>query len=407
MASTLQPSDDIQTKEAAEWALTTKTPVAIVGKKSKSQLGRPTNLDVTLDLSRLTGVKNYEPSELVLTARPGTSLKDLKVHLDEYRQELAFEPPDYGPIFGQESDKGTLGGVIACNLSGPRRIKAGAARDHFLGMEGINGRAEFFKAGGKVVKNVTGYDVCKLIAGSYGTLALLTEITVKVLPKSEKIRTVLIAGLTEEKALSVFRELGSGTVEPSGLAYLPADVAKCSNVDMVSNSDCSITAVRLEGPTPSVLKRCEDVTDSFAGYGEIEELHGSRSAIFWKEIADLSLFEESPISTIWRVVVPPSKASLFTDNLPKEFQLSWYLDWAGGLIWVETKEEPDQLHSSIRAIGAALGGQTTLFRGNSTFRASVEVFEPLPKAIFQLNYRVKQAFDPNTIFNPSRVYAGI
>jgi glycolate oxidase FAD binding subunit len=407
MTSTFYPSDDIQAREATEWALSTSTPMAIVGSGSKVSLGRSTNLDCTLNLSGLTGVTGYEPSELVLTARPGTTLKELNAHLKGCGQEFAFEPPDYGPLLGQKPDAGTLGGAIACNLSGPRRIKAGAARDHFLGMEAINGRAELFKAGGKVVKNVTGYDLCKLIAGSYGTLALLTEVTVKVLPKAQKIRTVLVSGLRNSTALSVFQKLVSGVNEPSGLAHLPADIAKRSHVDFVSNTGLSVTAVRVEGPTPSVLKRANDLTMSLAKYGEVEELHTHRSRALWKEIGNVSPFVQNPVSTVWRIIVPPTQAEIITNSLSTQFDISQYFDWAGGLIWVETNDHPDDLHMGIRSCVADLGGQATLIRGSSTLRASVDVFEPLPKPIFQLNYRVKQAFDPNAIFNPARVYAGI
>ena len=408
MTSILYPSSHTEVREATEWALSTSTPMAIVGSGSKIALGRSTNLDITLNLSGLTGVKNYEPSELILTARPGTALKDLTTQLSEHGQELAFEPPDYGAFFGKESNTATLGGAIACNLSGPRRIRAGAARDHFLGMEAINGRGEFFKAGGKVVKNVTGYDLCKLIAGSYGTLALLTEATVKVLPKAEKIRTVLVSALTHKTALSVFQKILSGPNEPSGLAHLPADIAKRSKVDLVSNTGLPVTAIRIEGPTPSVIQRTKDLMAALAEYGDVEELHAHRSRMLWKEIGDLSPFVENQTSTIWRIIVPPSQAGLVIDNLSDMFEIAWYFDWAGGLIWVESDDGyADNVHTGIRNCVAKVSGQSTLIRGSSTLRASVEVFEPLPKPIFQLNYRVKQAFDPNAIFNPARVYAGI
>jgi len=408
MTSIVYPSNHTEVQEATEWAISTSTPMAIVGSGSKIALGRSTNLDITLNLSRLAGVKKYEPSELILTARPGTALKELTAQLSEYGQELAFEPPDYGAFFGKKLDTSTLGGVIACNLSGPRRIKAGAARDHFLGMEAINGRGELFKAGGKVVKNVTGYDLCKLIAGSYGTLALLTEATVKVLPKAEKTRTVLISALTHKTALSVFQKILSGPTEPSGLAHLPANIAKRSKVDFVSNTGLSATAVRLEGPSPSVIQRTKDLTTALAEYGEVEELHTQRSRMLWKEIGDLSPFVENQASTVWRIMVPPSQAGLIIDNLSNMFNISWYFDWAGGLIWVESDDgHPDHVHKGIRSCVTEVSGQSTLIRGSSTLRASVDVFEPLPKPIFQLNCRVKQAFDPNAIFNPARVYAGI
>ena len=407
MSSTFNPSNSADVKETVEWALSSATPMAIVGNNSKKFLGQPTNLDVTLDLSNLKGIITYEPSELVLTARPGTTLKEVGDILEERGQELAFEPPDYGAFFGQDSDRATLGGTIACNLSGPRRIRAGGARDHFLGMQAVNGRAEIFKAGGKVVKNVTGYDLCKLIAGSYGTLALLTETTLKVLPKSEKVRTVLVSGLTDQSALSIFEKLTAGPAEPTALAHLPTNIAKRSNVDLISESSMSISAIRMEGPAPSVLQRTKTLLQYLQPFGHTEELHGHKSATFWKEIADLHPFVENLNSTIWRIIVPPSRSSSITQTLSERFDISWFYDWAGGLIWIESEFEADALHGAIRAGVAEAGGQALVIRKGNGLSVSTEVFQPLPRPIFQLNYRVKQAFDPKSIFNPGRVYTGI
>ena len=407
MSSTFNPSSPADVKETVEWALSSATPMAIVGNNSKKLLGQPTNLDVTLDLSNLKGIITYEPSELVLTARPGTTLKEVREILEERGQELAFEPPDYGAFFGKDSDRATLGGTIACNLSGPRRIRTGGARDHFLGMQAVNGRAEIFKAGGKVVKNVTGYDLCKLIAGSYGTLALLTETTFKVLPKSEKVRTILVSGLTDQFALSIFQKIMAGPAEPTALAHLPMGIAKRSDVDLVSEGSTSISAIRMEGPTPSVLQRTKTLLQYLQPFGHTEELHGHRSAILWKEIADLHSFVGNLNSTIWRVIVPPSSSSSITQTLSEQFDISWFYDWAGGLIWIESEFEADALHTAIRAGVAEEGGQALVIRKGNGLSVSAEVFQPLPKPIFQLNYRVKQAFDPNAIFNPGRVYTGI
>ncbi|MEE2694127.1 MAG: glycolate oxidase subunit GlcE [Pseudomonadota bacterium] len=407
MSSTFNPSSPTEVQETVEWALNSATPMAIAGNNSKKLLGQPHNLDVKLNLSHLKGIITYEPSELVLTARPGTTLKEVSDTLEECGQELAFEPPDYGPFFGEAQDKATLGGTIACNLSGPRRIRAGGARDHFLGMQAVNGRAEIFKAGGKVVKNVTGYDLCKLIAGSYGTLALLTETTLKVLPKSEKVRTILVSGLTDQSALSIFQKVMAGPKEPSALAHLPNNIAKRSSVDLVSEGTMSISAIRLEGPAPSVLRRTETLVQDLQAFGHVAELHGRRSKLFWKEIANLNPFVGNLSSTIWRVIVAPSNSSSITRTLSTQFDISWFYDWAGGLIWIESEFETDALHTAIRALVAAAGGQSLVIRRGKNLSASTEIFQPLPKSIFQLNYRVKQSFDPKVIFNPGRVYTGI
>src|SRR6476661_8888400 len=200
MADTLKPRDAKEVEEAVRWALGNEKPLEIAGQGTKRTIGRPSQTDLTLDLSGLAGVTLYEPAELVLSARAGTPLSEIEALLEKNNQELAFEPIDYGPVLGSEVNRGTLGGAIAANLSGPRRIKAGAARDHFLGVTAVTGRGETIKSGGRVVKNVTGYDLCKLLAGSWGTLAAMTDITVKVLPKAETEATVLIAGLDDKRA---------------------------------------------------------------------------------------------------------------------------------------------------------------------------------------------------------------
>ena len=203
MTTHLKPADAAQALEAVRWAISEEAPLELVGHGTKRALGRPFQATHTLDMSDLTGVKLYEPEELVLSAQAGTPLAELEALLAENRQQFAFEPPDFGPLLGGEAGKQTIGGVVSCNLAGPRRVKAGAARDHFLGCKAVSGRGEAFKAGGRVVKNVTGYDLPKLLAGSYGTLALLTEVTLKVLPAPEDTRTVLIRGLDDATAIRV------------------------------------------------------------------------------------------------------------------------------------------------------------------------------------------------------------
>ena len=165
------------------------------GHGSKRAIGRPAQTDLTLDLSALSGITLYEPEELVLSAKAATPLAEIEALVAAKGQQLAFEPMDYATLLGGVAGRGTIGGALAANLSGPRRIKAGAARDHFLGFSAVSGRGETFKSGGRVVKNVTGYDLCKLIAGSWGTLAAMTEVTIKVLPAAETEETLLIRGL--------------------------------------------------------------------------------------------------------------------------------------------------------------------------------------------------------------------
>src|SRR4051794_13113973 len=192
MTDTLKPRDDKDVEDAVQWALANERALEIVGHGSKRAIGRPAQTDLTLDLSGLSGVTLYEPEELVLSAKAGTPLAEIEQLVASRGQELAFEPMDYGPVLGRPMSRCTLGGALATNLSGPRRIKAGAASDHFLGVRAVSGRAEAFKAGGRVVKNVTGYDLCKLLAGSWGTLAAMTEVTIKVLPRAAAEESLLV-----------------------------------------------------------------------------------------------------------------------------------------------------------------------------------------------------------------------
>ena len=226
------PANLDELREAVVIALVAEEPVELVGGGSKRELGRPSQTAHTLDLSRLSGIRDYAPSELVLTAGAATPIAEIERVLSEHGQMLAFEPPDWRGLLQTEDTSPTLGGVLACNLSGPRRIKAGAARDHFLGFRAVSGRGEIFKAGGKVVKNVTGYDLCKLMAGSYGTLAVLEEVTLKVLPRPEGMATVLFAGIEPNVAVRLMTAALGSPHEVSGAAYLPEATAKLLQVPL-------------------------------------------------------------------------------------------------------------------------------------------------------------------------------
>ena len=182
MTDNLKPRDAQEVEDTVRWALGNDKALEVAGQGTKRAIGRPSQTDLTLDLSGLSGVTLYEPAELVLSAKAGTPLAEIEVLLEKNNQELAFEPMDYGPLLGSQAGRGTIGGTIASNLSGPRRIKAGAARDHFLGVTAVTGRAETIKSGGRVVKNVTGYDMCKVLAGSWGTLAAMTDVTIRCRP---------------------------------------------------------------------------------------------------------------------------------------------------------------------------------------------------------------------------------
>ena len=245
---------------------------------------------------------------------------------------LAFEPPDLGPLLGGAAGQGSIGGAIACNLSGPRRIKAGAARDHFLGFHAVSGRGEVFKSGGRVVKNVTGYDLCKLMAGAYGTLSALTDVAVKVMPAPEKTRTVLLFGLDDAGALSAMtRALGSAH-EVSGAAHLPAELAAGCGVSYVSKAGGAVTALRVEGPAPSVEYRCAALRRELSDLAETEELHSMNSAALWRELRDVNPFVAHPRQLVWRISVPPRAGPGLAARIAGAADALYYYDWGGGLV---------------------------------------------------------------------------
>ncbi len=408
MQDTIAPDSAEALTAAIENAAADKRPLEVIGHGSKRGLGRSSNLAQALDLSKLSGITLYEPEELVLTAGAGTPLAEIEKAIAKANQVLAFEPPDLGALLGGPPGKGSIGGVLACNLAGPRRIKAGAARDHFLGVTAVSGRAEIFKAGGRVVKNVTGYDLMKLLAGSYGTLAAMTSATIKVLPKPEKCYSVLVFGLDPAEALrAMTRALGSPH-EVSGAAHLPASAAASSQVDYVAEQKSSVTALRLEGPATSVEHRTAALRAELADLGPTEELHSANSDVLWREVRDVKAFQSNVERLIWRVSVPPASTPEILARLAATLPtMDYLLDWGGGLIWLTLPPASDAHCSVVRGALGPAGGHATLLRAPQTTRAAVQVFQPQPPALAALSQRLKDSFDPLHLLNPGRMYQEI
>lgn len=405
---TLEPRDAGEVLDAVRWAVAGEQPLELVGNRTKRAFGRPFQATCTLDLSALSGIVSYEPEELVLTVRAGTPLAEVEALLAGRRQQLAFEPADWGPLFGAGVGRQTVGGVLACNLSGPRRIKAGAARDHFLGFEAVSGRAERFKAGGRVVKNVTGYDLCKLLAGSHGTISALTEVTLKVLPAPERTRTVVLLGLDDAAGVAALTRALHGSFEAAGAAHLPARVAAVSGVPAVADAGASVTAVRLEGFGPSVDYRAGRLVAELGGLAPAVELEDDASAAFWREVRDAAAFVHRPERVVWRLSVPPSQGPAVAARIGARLDADWYFDWGGGLVWL-APEAPggDGGAEAVRGAIGPEGGHATLVRAPETLRASVSVFHPQPAPLAALSARVKSGFDPKHILNPGRMWAGV
>lgn len=408
MTEMLKAETEDQVLDTIKWAAAEKKPLEVRGTGSKSMLGRPTELDHVLDLSALSGVSFYEPAELVVSAGPATPVAEVEALLNDHNQQMAFEPPDLGPLLGNPAGGGTLGGLLACNLAGPRRIKAGSARDHFLGFTAVSGRGEMFKSGGRVVKNVTGFDLSKLMAGSYGTLAAMTEVTVKVLPAPEKIRTVLVNwakdGIYDHGGTKAMTEALASPHEVSGAAHLPAAVAGRSAVDYVAGGGRAVTAIRVEGPEPSVAHRCEALRALLAPLGDTEELHTENSQTLWREIRDATYLAADQERHIWRLSVPPTEGSRVALQILEGRPGEALYDWGGGLIWLALGVAPDACANVVRQRVAAVDGHAMLVRAPEDVRDRVSVFEPQEGPLDDITRRIKDGFDPSGILNPGRMH---
>jgi glycolate oxidase FAD binding subunit len=404
--SVLEPSDAKQIAEMISWVVAEGDTLEIVAGGTKRALGRPMKTDHVLDVSRLAGIVEYEAAELVLTAQPGEPLASINAELANKRQMLAFEPPDWRSLLGVEGEQ-TLGGVIGCNLAGPRRVRAGSARDYILGFSAVNGFGEIWKAGGKVVKNVTGYDMCKLQAGAYGTLSALTELTVKVMPKPETACTIVLHGLVDDVAIPTLANALNSPFEVSGAAHLPASAARRSKVSVVAAGLGAATVMRLEGPRPSVVYRTTAL-ESLVGRGA--RLNEAETEAFWSEVGAVQPFLAQGSRIVWRLCPTPSQAPSVAYSILSGLQSAeFYFDWGGGLIWLSLDSEeagPDAGAGIVRPVVKTAGGHATLVVAPEAVRASVPVFEPLSAGLAQLTARVKSGFDPRGVLNPGRMQEG-
>jgi glycolate oxidase FAD binding subunit len=344
--------------------------------------------DQVLDLSGLSGIVDYAPEELVVTLRAGTPIGEVEALLAQRNQMLAFEPPDLGPLLGREAGQGTLVGAVMGNLAGPRRLSAGAARDHLLGFSGVNGRGEAFKSGGRVMKNVTGYDLSKLLTGSWGTLAVLDQVSVKVLPAPDQTRTLMLLGLADEAAVKAMCAALGSPHDISGAVHLPGR-----------------TALRIEGVAPSVEARLRALRELLADSGaKTEELGTLESRIFWREVRDVAPLKAAPDAVVWKISCPPTEGPALVGRIKAQRPAAEaFYDWSGGLVWLALPASADADHAIVRGAIGATGGHATLMRAPEAVRASVRVFHPQSPALAALASRVKESFDPKRLFNPGRM----
>jgi glycolate oxidase FAD binding subunit len=405
MSDTYKPQDHEDIEAAVQWAIAGGKTLEIVGHGSKRRLGRPAQYDATLDLSGMAGIILYEPQELILSAKAGTPLAEITALLASNGQELAFEPMDYGPLFGGTQGLGTIGGMLAANVSGPRRIRVGAARDHFLGVVAVSGRGETFKSGGRVVKNVTGFDLCKLLAGSWGTLGILTEVTLKVLPRAKAEATLVVFGMNDSTAADAMATAIAAPLGVSGAAHLPDYLA--SHLDGLNEAKAS-TVFRIEGLAASLDDCLASLKNAVRPFGAVATLNEAASRKLWRAIRDVQPFWANGSygdRPLWRISTTPNKGCEIATKISPATQL--FYDWAGGLMWVAPPATQDCNAGEIRHAVAAVGGHATLVRAPAAVRASVDPFHPEDGALAALTRRVKENFDPKGVLNPGRMWAGV
>lgn len=396
MSDLLTPPDEAGIAAAVAAAYAAREPIAVEGNGSKRGLLRPVQAARTLSTRALTGITLYRPSELVISARAGTQVPEIEAALAEKGQHLIAEPPDTRAIFGAQAPA-TLGGIVAANLSGPRRIAWGAMRDHVLGIRFVNGAGEVLRSGGRVLKNVTGLDLCKLLAGSYGTLGVMTEITLKVLPAPEAQATIAVR--VPDVAAGV-RALSAGLGSPygvSGAAVVPAGAAADGPAE-------TLVFLRIEDFAPSVAYRTERLARDLAPHGEARVTDDAESRAIWGAIRDARPLGAQAGEAVWRVSVRPS-AGPGVLAAAGAIGGRGFLDWGGGLAWVAGPADA-AAHGAIAAAAAAAGGTCTLFRAPEALRLAVAVLPEEPAPLAAIGRRVKAALDPAGVLNPGRMRAG-
>lgn len=381
MARVYTPGTVPELSEIILSAAADETTLGIHGGRSKQEIGAPTVDADRLDMRRFSGVVDYDPPELVLTVRAGTALSEVQSRVAEQGQMLAFDPWDHGRMMGREPGAATIGGVVAAGVAGPRRLSAGGARDHLLGFEAVNGRGEVFKAGSRVVKNVTGFDLSKLVTGSWGRIVAITQLTLKVLPRPESSETLLIRGLAPDVAVA---QMGAALASP-------AAVAAAAHVP--SWEDQPATLLRLEGIGESVTARASALRAMLGAGATLDRMDGSVADMLWGRVADADLLHRD--RPLWRIVIAPSRAAAFVDALG---HADWLIDWGGALVWAATDLDANVIRDAARSAG----GHAMLVRAGPRLRHRVPAFHPPDPGVGRLERRLRNAFDPDGVFDTGR-----
>ena len=410
--NTYYPEDEQQVSNVIKELYKKNQPTELVGLGSKNFIGNKIQSAKKLSLSKLSGVVEYLPEELYIKVKANTPLDLVEKELEKNNQELAFEPIDFGFIDSGKSNKGTVAGHLSCNFVGARRFKVGSMRDHILGFRGVNGKGDIIKSGGTVVKNVTGYDLSKLVTGSFGTLVALTEITLKVLPKKKLSNTITIN--TDDKKLvnELFEKISSSSSEVSGAVYIPEepkDENYDHNKEMVFKFNDlehkgSFLALRIEGDKISIDEKIKALTEEL----ELNKLDKTildvhQSTPFWKKINNLELFKQTK-NNLLRVVLPPSKGIKLMQYLSNKYK--YYIDWCGSLYWIEVQSKKNAKVGEIKNLIKELGGYLTIIKTSNEYDYEETIFT-VDDIRLLISEKIKKSFDPKRIFNPGKMYRGI
>jgi len=407
-----KPADEIETSNFIKEIYKKNLPTEIVGTNTKNFIGNKLQCAKVLDLSRLSGIVEYLPEELYIKVKACTPISLIEESLEKNNQQLAFEPIDFGYLKDSKSNKGTAAGQLSCNFSGSRRFKVGSLRDHILGFRGVNGKGDIIKSGGTVVKNVTGYDLSKLVTGSFGTLTALTEITFKVLPKKDSISTLVIYSEDNKVITDLFDQLLSSSNEISGAVYMPNELNNknyTKNIEKIFKfnnlkSEEPFVAVRIEGSKKSIDERIQDISQELqTNKMKTSILDFYQSKLFWEKINNLELFSGTK-NNLLRAVIPTATSLDLMKYLKNNFK--YYIDWCGSLFWIEVSDMSEEKLLSIKNYITKLGGYLTVIKNSENSVPLKDIFT-IDETRLYISKKIKESFDPKRIFNPGKMYKGV
>ena len=391
MSTINTPHSELELSQFVSDAARVKKALKIIGGGTKQTLGHRVEGEIVSTV-RLSGITLYEPAALTIVAQAGTPLREIEEALKGQGQHLPFEPTDYRKLLGSRGEA-TIGGIVACAISGPRRIQAGACRDSLIGVRFVNGEGDIIKSGGRVMKNVTGYDLVKLLAGSYGTLGILTQLSFKLLPAPQKTAVVLITGLDDGTAVNALSAALGSPFDISAAAHTPNGI-----------DGEPVSMFRLEGFEKSVDYRAVQLRDLLNKFGSGEiETNPDNTKAGWRWVGDVEAFANKT-GAVWKLSLKPGDSVAVVKKIRHAREIEVLYDWGGGLVWLLTPSDEACGEGIIRAEVDRVGGHATLIR--QCKQSSVEnVFHPQPAPIARISAALRAKFDPHTILNPGRMGA--